>query len=834
MDDQGKLALNQDATPPIQVDELLEDLRQRWAQGEQVRVEEYLDRYPRLVSQEQELLDLLYQEMVLREGHGESPTLADYLVRFPNLESELRVQFEIERVMDGQAVEPDSRGDQSLADTVDRDTVGGPPKSTLPRTIAHREMPLDEPVSSDAPSESFGDYELLEEIARGGMGVVYKARQTKANRLVALKMILAGNLASREEIDRFYTEAEAAANLDHPHIVPVYDVGQFGGRHYFSMAYVEGKSLADVVREQPLEPRDAAKLTASVTEAVEYAHQRQIVHRDLKPSNILLDSQGVPRVTDFGLAKRIEGDSGLTATGNILGTPSYMPPEQAKGQTADVGPLADVYSLGALLYHLVTGRPPFRAATVIDTLQQVIHQEPVAPRQLNPVVDQDLNTVILKTLEKDPARRYASAKQLREELDRYLDGRPVLARPVSSWTRLNRWRKRNPAIAGLLLAVLVSLLAGTGISSYFAVLARSRAATAEAGIEAATEQSQLALKAIRTVIHTVQERLKEIPEAREVRRELLLEVLADLEKVATGYLAQSSVDRESAQVFAELGTLFSEIGDETGANTEELSGQYFRKSIEIYNQLVADHPGDQELRTSLIVAARDYGDLAREYREFEQAVWAHRIARTHAIRWHDEQPDNPNSGMAYVQTTEALGEALIRTSAGFDEGRKHCVEALKLAKKHCEIHPSTGASEVLALCYTTVGDMHRVANDLDAAETAYREMCDVTLRLMKQEPDNPQRIFDRSCDFERLGDLYMARKDHEKARESYEECLRLCIEYAEDDPTNLYRLQQSTWGYQKVAQICQVQGDHERAKWAREKLKEVQSRLTGQAVESSE
>ena len=232
----------------------------------------------------------------------------------------------------------------------------------------------------------FGDYEIIRELARGGMGVVFQARQISLNRPVALKMILAGQLADETDVKRFYTEAEAAANLDHPGIVPIYEVGQHEGQHYFSMGFVEGQSLSQRLADGPLPPREAAALMRRRSaEAIEYAHQRGVIHRDLKPGNILLDRNGNPRVTDFGLAKKLKGDSGLTGSGQIMGTPSYMPPEQAGGKRGEVGPAADVYALGATLYALVTGRPPFQAATAMDTVLQVISDEPVPPRRLNAV-----------------------------------------------------------------------------------------------------------------------------------------------------------------------------------------------------------------------------------------------------------------------------------------------------------------------------------------------------------------------------------------------------------------------------------------------------------------
>ena len=304
----------------------------------------------------------------------------------------------------------------------------------------------------------FGDYELHREIARGGMGVVYKARQVNLNRPVALKMILAGNLAGEAEIRRFYLEAEAAANLDHPGIVPIYEVGEHEGQHYFSMGFVEGQSLAHRVAEGPLPPREAAALMVQIAEAVQYAHEKGVIHRDLKPGNVLLDTQGRPKVTDFGLAKKLQSDSGLTASGQIMGTPSYMSPEQAQGRT-DIGPLADVYSLGAMLFCLLTGRPPFQTDNVMETLKQVLERDPPEPRSLNAAIPIDLETIAQKCLQKDPHRRYGSARELAEDLNRYLAGEPIRARPVSLAERYWRWARRNPVIAvlgGVLTAVLVA------------------------------------------------------------------------------------------------------------------------------------------------------------------------------------------------------------------------------------------------------------------------------------------------------------------------------------------------------------------------------------------
>ena len=332
---------------------------------------------------------------------------------------------------------------------------------TEPATIPNNTL-------SDLPV--LADYEILEEIARGGMGIVYRARQRSLDRTVALKLIMGGQLVTRELVHRFRGEASAAAALQHPSIVAIHEIGVHDGNHFFSMDYVEGQNLAQIVRTQPLPAQKAARYLKVIAEAIHYAHEQGILHRDLKPSNVLVEAAtDQPRVTDFGLAKRLDGDSTLTVTGQALGSPPFMPPEQVSNEGSKVGRTSDVYGLGGILYFLLTARPPFQGDSFETTMNQVLHAEPVPPRLLNPTVPRDLETICLKCLNKESGRRYQTAQAIGEDLSRYLKGEPILARPTTRLERMWRWCRRKPALAGALATAAVLLLTlaiGTPIVVY--------------------------------------------------------------------------------------------------------------------------------------------------------------------------------------------------------------------------------------------------------------------------------------------------------------------------------------------------------------------------------
>ena len=384
---------------------------------------------------------------------GRSPAPADFLARFPDLRPELESFLANQRAFDrtaGPAPDPNATMPPSVRPgptAVDFAPARGDADATLP---PHR----NESSAAGPPGSArqFGDYELLAEIARGGMGVVYKARQRSLNRLVAVKMILAGELAGPDDVRRFRAEAESAAKIDHPNVLPIYEVGEQHGQQFFSMKLVGGGSLAARGKSLAGNFEEIARLMATLSRAVEAAHQHGLLHRDLKPANVLLDLDGTPFVTDFGLAKLASAEDGLTKTGAILGTPSYMAPEQARSERV-LTPAVDVYALGAILYELLTGRPPFQGPTSLDTILEVLEREPLHPRAITPSADRDLSLIALKCLQKDPGQRYPSAESLAADLDRWLAGEAVIARRRAGPQRILAWARREPGLACRLVVI---------------------------------------------------------------------------------------------------------------------------------------------------------------------------------------------------------------------------------------------------------------------------------------------------------------------------------------------------------------------------------------------
>jgi WD40 repeat protein len=414
----------------------------RWEHGRPVPVERYLEAFPDLAADAREALPLIVGEWLQRLDRGDPPRLSDYQHRFPHLADEMARQFPLHVALDH-----------------------GP--ATLPS-----------PSPAAAPPAPAG-YDVLGELNRGGQGVVWKAHQKSLNRVVAIKTMLVGSYATPDQLLRFRQEAELLARLQHPNIVQVYEAGSAEGHCYLVMEYVDGPSLAQRCGGLPQEPLGAARLVEALARAAGHAHQHNVVHRDIKPGNVLLTSAGAAKLTDFGLAKHLRAGSGVTQTGAVMGTPAYMAPEQALGRVQEVGPAADVYALGATLYELLTGRPPFQGETPLEVLQRVAGEEPASVRQSCPGVPRDLETICLKCLRKEPAKRYATAEALAEDLHRFQTGLPIRARRVSAAERVWRWARRHPGVATLLSALILSLAVGAAVATALALAEREAARTAE-------------------------------------------------------------------------------------------------------------------------------------------------------------------------------------------------------------------------------------------------------------------------------------------------------------------------------------------------------------------
>jgi serine/threonine-protein kinase len=516
----------------------------------------------------------------------------------------------------------------------------GPPGTPdLPNT----DFSLDEAVtpSSKASLVQVPGYEIVGELGRGGMGVVYKARQVGLNRWVALKMVLAAAHASEHQLARFLTEAKAVADLQHPNIVQIYENGEHDGLPFFSLEFVGGGSLDAKVHRKAQPPREAAHMVETLAEAMQYAHDHGVIHRDLKPANILLTVDGIPKITDFGLAKRLAEDSGQTKSGTLMGTPNYMAPEQARGEVQSVGPLADVYTLGAILYELLAGRPPFQGSTVLETVKQVTNDEPVPPSRLQPQVPRDLETICLKCLQKDMGKRYGSARLLADDLRRFLSDEPILARPVSNWERLTRWCRRNPRVAALVGTVALLLLVVAGGSVGFAYqisremaeterqkknaeksaiaeklahkeavlneeAAKKNAEEAKKAQVLAGEQADLALDSLYEVITAMDRKLLPISELGPLRKELIDLAMSKLDRVSKNAANSKRADRMMGIALQRMARFYEQRGE------TERQIQAIERSLQIFDRLMVEQPEVDWNKFNAAISHEALGEIGRE------------------------------------------------------------------------------------------------------------------------------------------------------------------------------------------------------------------------------
>ncbi|MFH1266107.1 MAG: serine/threonine-protein kinase [Planctomycetota bacterium] len=675
------------------------------------QVESYLGRFQRL-NQPEVVLRLLKHECLVRRKYGASATVEEYRRRFPDLpitEKEFGATL------------------PAIGDRTQRvDSAEKLPHGHLAAKAA-----------DEIQTGTFGNYELLGEIGRGGMGVVYRARQRSANRIVALKVIRRDRLEALPRdtqtaaVDRFWHEAQAAARLEHDNIVTVYEVGEVDGQPFFSMRYVEGRTLSEILQEGPMEGRHAAAYLEPVARAVHEAHVRGILHRDLKPQNILVDGKtGRALVADFGLAKLSEGGGELTRAGEVMGTPSYMSPEQAR-DSARVTETTDVYALGATLYHLLTARPPFQAATPVETLRQVIDEEPVPVRQLDPSIDRDLETICTKCLDKEPSRRYASAERLADDLARYLRREPILARPVGPIERTARWCRRNPVTAALIASTftfLVVALVGTTLGMVQASLAREEA-------EAAQEQSEESFRQARAAVDNFYTRVSEDtllnqPGMQGLRRELLSEA----HKYYQEFLSQRGDD---PTILDELATAHYREGciAEVIDSPQSAMASYHR-ARRMQEQLVAQRPRDRECLQSLGNTLNAIARALHRQGKLDEARESHRDAikiRTQLAR---EAPHQSEFQRTLANSHMNIG-LIARDRGDPDEARRELEEAQKLRTKvlHRDPDDQDVCRDLAKGCYNlAVLDM--MTGSGPAARKNFGEAVRLTQKLLDRDPQD--------------------------------------------------------------------------------------------------
>eukprot|EP00913_Durusdinium_trenchii_P008909 g8375.t1 len=822
------------------IDAICDRFESAFLSGDAPAIEAVLAEHPD-VDRTQLLRELLLIELEMRRTHGETPAVEEYASRFPD-QTDV-----IDDALHSVA--------EKTAD-LDETCLASDPSET--ETIVY--TPGERPDSLQAGGKQFGDYELLHEIARGGMGVVYKARQTKLNRIVALKMIKSGELAGDEEVKRFHAEAEAAAALDHPGIVPIYEVGQHNDQHFFSMGFVDGAGLDAQLKEGPLPPKDAAGLIKTIAEAVQYAHDKGIVHRDLKPANVLLadaahpvDAQSgaaqqiganqtepgraapghndspttavenpssaaragtarlfAPRITDFGLAKNIAGDSGMTATGQVLGTPSYMPPEQAAGKIEQVGPLADVYSLGAMLYATLTGRPPFQSANVMETLKQVLEREPVSPSQLNPAVDKDLETICLKCLEKDAAKRYPTARDFASDLECYLTGKPISARPISRPARVWRWCKRNPlgaTVAGLLLFLAIAgpavavhqvdtnrrldaALSGEKDATATAQTKEQETAEALEKVKAALVREQAALKrkdrALLETEDAIARYVAAVTNATLLKEPRLKPLLRLLLKDALVHF-QSFIDRhkheQDMETRARMGSALAQIGSiNRRIGTNQAAIDAFEQSRALFEKLTSTPSGGKEYERSLSDVLNELAVLYELTGEPEKSLRDHRRAVALRKRLAERHSGDPQYERRVAASLLNLG-ALLSSSGKESEALKAYQQAIEIQQRLVDQQPAVAERRhELAVTYHNLAVLYHNTNQPRRELESHKRARAIREILVANEPSNADFQHNLAQSLRDIGALHQNAGRTQQAADAYRQALKILQPLAQDNP----------------------------------------------------
>ena len=692
------------------------DQRERWWLGQRAPAMAYLHDHPALEAEPEAAIEVIYSEFLLREELGESPSLDEYLLDYPRYAARLRSQVELHR---------------ALAE----DPATGKESTFLP--VSAYSLPTEDA----ARWPDLTNFVILEELGRGGMAVVYRARQRRPSRTVALKLLLAGACASPELLDRLRNEAEAVARMQHPHVVQIFEVTEHDGLTCLVLEYVAGGTLAQKIGGTPQSVNEGARLIETLASTIHQAHAQGIIHRDLKPANVLLTADGIPKITDFGLAKLSVGGVSLTATGETLGTPSYIAPEQIDARSP-VGPQADVYALGAILYELLTGRPPFRGESSQETIRQVIFDEPIPPSRLRPHLPRDVETICLKCLEREPRRRYQSAEDLADELRRFLDGQPIQARPVGPMGRLWRWGRRDPKTAGLTAAVATLLAVGC-VGAGIAALQFQRSYYRERQLlqnerrarDLAEDQSRLAMDAIRTY-HTgvSQDVLLRQPALKDLRRSLLLgahDFYLRLKENLEGRRSNDSATRlKLAQACLDLGRLDTQIGSMKDARAS------YEQALALHRGLADEYPAFEKYQSDLANTYTTLGDLDTKTGRYDAAESAFHAALRIQYALVDQLPEVDQYRNALAGTNSKLG-TVYHLTGKLDLARTAHSTALAIREALVSEQPDNETyRNDLALAHHNLGNYELMAEQLDRAESSYRSALELREALARQNPDN--------------------------------------------------------------------------------------------------